>query len=578
MLSIKNVPYIVLAVVATLYLSSINSYLDVWGDDANFILLSKGMLTEHRYCIPTCPNPPPYDQFPFIFPIMLIPIVAIFGYNFMVMKLLITCIAIGSVWLVYKLFCPIVGERIAILLMILTGFSAHIGQFSHKVMSELPYLLFTLGGLIYLHKYQREVTWRSKNGLIAGVLITVAYFTRSIGLSLAIAAVIYLLIEGIRRSNWKLNLKKAIVIGVLFIIPFLLWEVRSYLVTCGNPPEYARYFFMRDPYTPDLGTINLTDMLERIHENFTYYMGAFSEATFNVLYRKLVGNWIIYNFIFYIICMGLIYCLIRQRTAIEYVTLAYMLIIYTWPWSGSRFIVPVIPFAIYYFIVGVGVILFQIARIRYKSLRVLAILPLFLLGSYPLATHLWGRESLSLGKWLLTTFTCISITLALREWKRIDFVKVSEIVLVSVLAVTALIWHVHADVIHEHQKSSYYQIDNSWGEYYDMAKWLKENTSPNSIVLCRKKELMHLWSGCNTHIYPFTKDRSRILNLISELKVDYIAVDSFEWTDTTQRYLKPAIESDSDRLKVIQQIGESIIYKVLPPGLFLTTAGKSTRY
>lgn len=561
-LLVKQLPYIALLIVSILYFAALNGYLSLYGDNANFILLSKGMLKEGRYCLPTRPNPPPHIQFPFVLPIMLMPIVAIFGYNFFLMKLLITFSAIGSVWLIYYLFRPIVGKWTAVLLMFLAGFSPYIGEFSHKVMSEFPFILFMLGGLIFLRRYQQENDWRTKNGLLAGVLITIAYFTRSIGLFVMVGAVAYLFLESISKSRWRLNFKKAVLIGLLFIVPCITWELRNLHLTGGNKPAYVRQFFMKDPYTPDLGTVDIKDLWERVHQNYDYYVKSFAKVVFNYRYKKFLGSWFLQDLIFYVILGGLVYCLIRRRTAVEYVALAYMLIIYTWPWKGTRFIVPIIPFAIYYFITGVRCILSLIDRIQPESIRMFFLLPLFLLGSYPLTTHLLGKANLSIKYWLLLFSISVLVPLGLRMWKQIEPVKSTSFVLAITLILAVLVWHVRVDIIREHREPYYYKINSYWGEYVDMAKWIKKNTPSDSIIMCRKPSLMYLWTERYVCIYPFTTDQARVLKTIAGQQVDYIAVDSFRWTNTTPKYLKPVIKENSNQFETVRQIGKSKIYKV----------------
>lgn len=549
----------VLILISILYASSLNSYLSLYGDDAVFIMLAESMLKHGSYREVGMVGEPPHTQFPFVFPIMLMPIIAIFGINILAMKILVTVVAVASIFLIW-LFNNKMGKSgwTAIIVALLSGLSPHTGEFTHKVMSEYPYVFFSFLAVIFLTKYQKQERWLTRAGIAAAVFITIAYFTRSIGLFLFFGGLIYIFLEGISKVPLRLRWKKVLLIALVFIIAAAAWEYRNQVVTKGKNPPYFNQFLMRDPYNADLGTIGLGELLARARDNFSLYKQVFTVVTVNNNYTLELFNIFLPNAIFCLMLFSYIYCLIKRRTVVEYIFPAYMLVVYIWPWSGIRFIMPIIPFLLYYMVIGVRELLSIISKVRRDIFVCILILPLLIIFVFSLHTHIKTQDfSITLYAILLV---CAYVILVLgRLLRKIRITTSTYVLIISIMIAVSLFSTIERNVLPEHTKPYY---KGQWGEFYEMSQWIRENTAPESFIMSRKPSLYYFWSGRKQAIYPFTYDKSAVIDSIYKNKVNYVAVDSFTWTRTTSEYLVPALEEQAEKFALVHEIGKSKIYEV----------------
>lgn len=88
-----------------------------------------------------------------------------------------------------------------------------------------------------------------------------------------------------------------------------------------------------------------------------------------------------------------------------------------------------------------------------------------------------------------------------------------------------------------------------WKNFYACADWCKKNVEMDAIVVSRKPELFYLRSGLKGRIYPFSTNADSVVsNLYS---ADYVVIDNFAWTNTTRRYLVPAMSKYSQQFPLV---------------------------
>ena len=143
----------VIALIALLYAASLNGHLSPGGDNATYILLAKGLLEKHAYCVPNGEECVPHQKFPPLFPLLLAPAIAALGLNVLALKALVAIIAILSLVVLHRLLLPVAGTDRALLVTLLAGISPHLGAYAHDVLSEFPFLALTLGGLLATERY-----------------------------------------------------------------------------------------------------------------------------------------------------------------------------------------------------------------------------------------------------------------------------------------------------------------------------------------------------------------------------------------------------------------------------------------
>ncbi|MEJ2187553.1 MAG: hypothetical protein P8Z36_16815, partial [Gemmatimonadota bacterium] len=165
-------------------------------------------------------------------------------------------------------------------------------------------------------------------GIAAAVL---AYFTRSAGLPLVLAVLLWLLL--LRR--WR----RAAVLVAVFVPLAGLWWLRAHLA--GGVP-YLQQFLAVDPYTPELGRIGFTDLVQRVAANDRLYVAT-------LLPRLLFGAAGVIPAVASVLLvlaalLGWVRRIRRPSVAELFLPL-YTGLLLVWPqvWAGERFLLPVLP-------------------------------------------------------------------------------------------------------------------------------------------------------------------------------------------------------------------------------------------
>jgi len=492
-----------------IYLPLINN-LPVFGSDsAAYIVLAKSLAEGNGYRDICLLNSPPHTKYPFVWPLLLTPIIYFSGYNFLLIKLLSIIMAICSLWFIYILFKDNLGKSEVFLLMVLTGLSPQVLSFCYGGSTEIPYLFFSLLALIFVKKYKEEERWLTKIVFVSVFFLLLSYFTRSIGISLLMASLIYLFLEKERDKDFFLRIKKVILTGFLLAIPIILWTLRNSYVrgSFGITPQsagFGDYFteliYVNNPFNYDERTRGLLDFILRVLGNiYAYLFYAFPKNLIDIQFSQRT---IIAPILTIIVFLGFLYCLIKRRTIIEYYIIFYISILFVWATSatiGARYLMPIVPIIFYYFILGIK-----------EILRVLKM-----------------RERLNRNIFVF----CITLLLFFNVIGTIRFALPSE--------------------------------ESVGGGFFKMGEWAEENTSSDAILgsagISSHWIYLYFNRKCSSDI-PLTYNVPRIIDCIYNNKIEYVVVSPL--SSMSLQYLKPAIEKNRGKFEVVYQEGENVIYKV----------------
>lgn len=234
-------------------------------DSAVYVLLAEALASGRGYTNISYVGDPSNVQYPPFFPLILTPVVYFFGRNFLLMKVVVLLFAFASLLFTYLFIERRAGEKKALLITAVLGISPTFFVYSHEVMSEIAYLCFSLLTLHFLRRYNRERRWLTSSGASAVIFIILAYFTRSIGLSLLLAAPVSLLLLK-PAGKLQYRLLAATVFAVFCALPILAWTVRSSTLAwsanpslvreqLGSKPLYTDYFFAKNEFAADDGMV-----------------------------------------------------------------------------------------------------------------------------------------------------------------------------------------------------------------------------------------------------------------------------------------------------------------------------------
>lgn len=337
-------------------------------DDAiTYISLGKSIVTEHAYVDIVDTVRRPHTYYPFLFPLMLAGVIQFWGSDFSMMRLLNILLLLLSLATVYAIIIKDKRDAFASsIAVLLAGSSIFVLHCVFSIYSEVAYMLFSFLGLISLERYSASKNVYSKELFAAVFFILCAFFTRTMGASLIVASVLFLLFEKNSNEVRAASLKKTFALGTLVSLCVFLWFFRTFSIQGAQEVNYLKILF-----SPSTGIKTFypgaTDaprgMLHFVASN-VYGMVFCSIPSFianAAINRRSVTGLLLTSIMAY----GLIGRLTKKKSVIEYYFLVYMAVLVFWctTYFSKRILVPVAPFLFYYFIEGLTMACARIDRL-----------------------------------------------------------------------------------------------------------------------------------------------------------------------------------------------------------------------
>jgi len=467
------------------------------GDNASYIILAQSILrTGDGYSDNiTTDQPRPHTQYPFGYPLLLAPLVAVAGADFVVLKFLSVAFAVASVGLfsllLRRIFPPLPGA----LLSFAVALNPVVVEYSHWVLSEGAFLFFSLLSLyLLLDAEQQKHSAFTRKFWLALVAVGFTAYIRTVGLGFGIAAVVYFAIGRRWRTLAIFALGLAVLLGP--------WMIRNHLVRSSHS-GYVSQLFMKNPYTPEAGTVGVGDLVARFAENVKIYAGSqVARVLVGSMAFKLGGKLILFISLaasmFFL--LGLFHRIRQKLTILEVYVLVYTAIVLLWPqvWSDVRFLMPIVPLILLYLIEGA-----------------------MLLGGV-----LPGRETRDVPAGAAAALLVIGLGLG------------AQLALVPD----------NLDMLGRYLKGDRYAgYPANWRNLFMAGDWIRQNTPRQSVITVRKPRLFYLHTGRKVDGYPFTTNTDSVLARITA--TDYVVIDAV--SGTTYRYLIPAVRKAPERFKLV---------------------------
>jgi len=484
--SSKKIFYFSLSLLIFTTIGHFQAQLSTIGDNAQFLTLAESLVKGRGYEYANFPYSLPSTKYPFGYPFLLAPLFLLFNYHtFIGYKIFSLLLTWGSLYFVYKLF---ENEKtlLANIVILLTALNLLILEYSSLILSEIPYLFFSLWGLVLFQKWEKNRNIRSF--LVALLIIGIAYYMRSIGIVFGGALLLYF---AVRKEIKFLLIGSAVL--VILALPWNIWT------QIHGGSSYFHQLISKNPYSPYLGTVSLSDMVQRAIFNFKGYFFSYIPDVylpdFINFTRKLSQGQSIFLGVLLIIplLVGYFVRLVRKRSLMEFYLLGYMGTLLLWPevWLTNRFLVGIVPFIIFYFLLG------------FREIPILL------------------KWQSSISKPLLQFVFLILLIPTL--WGQLNFQNAQTI------------------------------YTSDWKNYFAAAEWVKNNTSPETIVACRKPYLFYIRSTRKTVKFKFSRKAEEILDDFRKKKVDILIYDGFFRFATTRRYLGPVIRKYPNRFAVLKE-------------------------
>ena len=474
-----------------IYIAVFDTKIDVGGDNAGYYILGKSINSGLGYTDIHLPNANPANHFPPGYPAML-SVFMNFSDDFIFLKIINGLFFFFSLLMLRRIFeRMLVSKSLAVLALIFTMINAHLLRSSMILMSEIPFLFFSLASLTCLIKWndQGNVFWKSRWFWFMIVLCTISYHIRTAGLALIIGVWFFLVFE----KKWAG--------AVVFILSFfglsLPWFYRGVQLG-GN--SYLTQIVQINPYRPEEGLLSFSGWLDRISNNLFRYInqeipnGLF--PNFEILYSaEEPKGYFIYGFLLVIfIIIGTVKMPKLRMMWLGYLT-SSVFILLLWPsvWFGVRFMLPLMPFLFLAMVVGLSTSINFIQRKYLGQIR--------LKSSY------------------LIMLFCLPPLTQLATMRT----------------------------------ESQSNLPLEYSNYFNISRYVKSGIPENSVVCTVKPSLFYLYSSRKSSRIPSIIETDKFIHRLEDLGITHVIIDQLGYS-SVGRYLMPAIEKFPERFNLIMQL------------------------
>lgn len=467
-----------LAACAVLYIAAINPKLYMWGDNAHYIIVAKALATGEGFRDIHTPGHPVFHFPLLLFPVALAPIVAVFDYDLWPLKLFVALTAVGAVGLCHRLYGRLLDPPRAAILTLLFAVSPQFVSFSHQVMTEAPYTALSIWALLLaLQVPEPAAPGQARRLALLSAVLVAACLTRSLGLALVFGTAAWLLVDGPGPRG-----ARAVRAACVLLACVVAWAATVGLL--GFP--YLRDFITGAAHAPGAAEATAVPrMLERLEVNLRGYATAVPETVLYLLYEH-PKRWIILP-VLATLGAGFGWAVLRRRTPVEYYVAAYAAILLVYEPSNignlQRYVVPLIPFILYYFTLGLD-----------------------------LAGRALGAVAPALRRanaWLAP-------------------------VALSLLVGLNLVGTVEASILHRKPEMFDYDRYVDADGYRAMAQWLHDHSPDDSIVSTRNTYIFHIWARRHVVWRPDLPGGGdgAVLAGLRAAGVDYLTAESLDDPET----------------------------------------------
>jgi hypothetical protein len=183
--------------------------------------------------------------YPWGFPLLLSPILALFGPQFVLMKMYMAGFLLLSVVVVWHLFKVRLGRGYTLLLVALVGLNPYLVNSVNSIKSDLPFLFFSLLSLLFIQKVieERWILNKALTYILTGLIMAAAFLVRANGIVLV--AVLFLSQLVVHREALRANFMHFLRHNLSVFLPYLGFAVGVALVKGllpGGSNSYLSFF------------------------------------------------------------------------------------------------------------------------------------------------------------------------------------------------------------------------------------------------------------------------------------------------------------------------------------------------
>lgn len=284
------------------------------------------------------------NLYPWGYPLILFPAIAFFGINVWILKLETYTFFVGSLVVLYFLFRSKIGEISTLILILIMASSPYFFIFKQNVLSDIPAMFFLLLSIFFIQSiyFENINTGRTRKTylVLLGLSIFASVFIRA---NSFVLFPLLLLVQIIEYRRWS-NGYSDIIFGT---IPYLISAgLHMFTLLVFPISSYASHF----KFTPNF-------ILDTVIRNSHYYLVIMADFFGNAAASVFV--WIIYFLSGIFFLASVFEGLKKNYLYILFILLTLgLFLIYPYQ-QGLRFIISLVPFYLFFAILGIRAVNFE---------------------------------------------------------------------------------------------------------------------------------------------------------------------------------------------------------------------------
>ncbi len=406
---------VAVAMCLTIYILRLDKVVGFVVDDAWYVLLAKALATGNGYTIINSPSPGIRPFYAPGFPALLSIFYRLapnFPNNLIVFKSVSIAAMMGAGLVAFHYFRRYRELPTYVsfgLALATTIYPALVFLATSTVMSECVFTLVQLATVVLIERAVRDgkasSAWRF--AALGGALASFAFLTRPAGLGLLAGTVIYLFKERLTRQLLIFAAVVAVLVG-----PWMVYS-RAHAPTAEQRAEqganivqpYTVQFWQRTAGQPLSGTITAGELPERVWNNLAeignFDFGALVSFAFYralepggkpPLQRKYLSLANPISLFFALLALAGFITTARERlTLAEIVTPLSIGVAILWGWEQYRLLLPLVPFLLFYLLMGVRLIARLYQKLYAQSNPRGEVIPVLVVSWLFVASNVYGN-------------------------------------------------------------------------------------------------------------------------------------------------------------------------------------------
>jgi hypothetical protein len=310
-------------------------------DDGVYLVTAKSLAEHGTYSIESLPTPILQTKYPILYPLILALLLKInpnIPANLWLLKLSSLIFAIAWFYLIYRFISQRYSRVLAYIALAFIMASPWILYMSASLLPDLLFSALCLGCAMVLDKSRHHIP-RYREILIAALLAGAAFLVNAKGITIIIAAILFLVIQ----RKWK----QLILFGCVVAVTCLPWLVWQSIIPAPGDPILRYYSKLSYPAGHILGNYSLGQAAHVLNINIR---GTILE------FIDLIGIYLpnaprTYILLYGLACLSVAGFWLSIRAQITTVDLWFAVhvgMLLLWVWPPGRYLIPLLPIFLCY--------------------------------------------------------------------------------------------------------------------------------------------------------------------------------------------------------------------------------------